>query len=346
MQSTVTSKHVLIGGGSGFVGRALTKALRARGDRVTWISRTPGENRLTWNEINTRGIPDCDVVINLAGKHILDMRRRWGAAYRDEVLRSRIETTQALVQAINDKACDAKESAPALFISTAGKCFYGSQAFQSNEEYFDLDERSEPVGVDYPARLVRLWEEAAADIDTQRVRHVKMRLGIVLDSHRDAANQSLAAALRPSQGIFPMLHAAFKRGFCVSMGSGVQPFPWVHVDDAVGIFLHAIDTAEMQGIFNVVAPGIVSNQQFTQLLADGVGRSVIGRIPEALIKAVVGLDRSTILLLGQRVKPTRTLESGYRFQYPDFPSCLENLLTIAGTAAATPDLVAAAAGSH
>ncbi len=331
MQSSVTSKHILIGGGSGFVGRALTQALRARGDRVTWISRSPGQDRLTWDEIKAQGIPDCDVVINLAGKHILDMRRRWGAAYRDEVLRSRIETTQALVQAIN-----AKQSAPALFISTAGKCFYGSQAFQSNEEYFDLDERSEPVGVDYPARLVRLWEEAAADIDTQRVRHVKLRLGIVLDSHRDAAKQSLAAELRPSQGIFPLLHAAFRRGFCVGMGTGVQPFPWVHVDDAVGIFLHAIDSAEMQGIFNVVAPGIVSNQQFTQLLADGLGRPVIGRIPAALIKAVVGLDRSTILLLGQRVKPTRTLESGYRFRYPDLSSCLEHLLAVAGTAVAIP----------
>jgi|GEM_PF-565953 len=352
MQSTVTSKHVLIGGGSGFVGRALTEALQARGDRVTWISRTPGEGRLTWDEINAQGIPDCDVVINLAGKHILDMRRRWSAAYRDEVLRSRIETTQALVQAINAKAIqakaiqakaiEAKESAPALFISTAGKCFYGSQAFHSNEEYFDLDERSEPVGVDYPARLVRLWEEAAADIDTRSVRHVKMRLGIVLDSHRDGANQTLAAALKPSKGIFPMLHAAFKRGFCLGMGSGVQPFPWVHVDDAVGVFLHAIDTAEMQGIFNVVAPGIVSNQQFTQLLADGLGRSVVGRIPEALIKAVVGLDRSTILLLGQRVKPTRTLESGYRFRYPDFPSCLKNLLANTQTNATTPEISTAA----
>jgi len=336
MQFSVTSKHILIGGGSGFVGRALTQALRARGDRVTWISRTPGEARLTWDDIKTQGIPDCDVVINLAGKHILDMRRRWSAAYRDEVLRSRIETTQTLVQMINAKSDTATSSAPGLFISTAGKCFYGSQAFQSTEEYFDLDERSEPIGVDYPARLVRLWEDAAADIDTQRVRHVKLRLGIVLDSHGDAAGDTLGSVIRPTQGIFPMLHAAFKRGLCVTMGSGVQPFPWVHVDDVVGIFLQSIDRAEMQGIFNVVAPGIVSNQAFTHMLASGVGRRVIGRIPEVLIKAVVGLDRSTILLLGQRIKPTRTLESGYRFRYPDMRSCLENLLGSAGSAGEVP----------
>jgi len=324
MRSTKTTKHILIGGGSGFVGRALTQALRARGDRVTWISRTAGEERLTWDEIKANGIPDCDVVINLAGKHILDMRRRWSASYRDEVLRSRIETTQALVHAINSKS-----RAPALFISTAGKCFYGSQAFRSSEEYFDLDERSEPIGVDYPARLVRLWEQAAADIDAQRVRHVKLRLGIVLDSKPGAARHSLIDTLRASQGIFPMLHAAFKRGLCLAMGSGVQPFPWVHVDDVVGIFLRAIDRVEMRGIFNVVAPGIVTNRQFTQLLSEGVGRCVLGHIPEAVIKAVVGLDRSTILLLGQRVKPTRTLEAGYRFRYPDLPSCLASLLATA-----------------
>ena len=329
MRSNLTNKHVLIGGGSGFVGRALTQVLRARGDRVTWVSRTPGEGRLTWDELKAHGIPDCDVVINLAGKHILDMRRRWSAAYRDEVLRSRIDTTRALVEAINSKTAGTAD-APALFISTAGKCFYGSQAFHSSEEYFDLDERSEPIGVDYPARLVQLWEDAAANIDTQRVRHVKLRLGIVLDSKPDAAKGTLVDALRPTNGIFPMLHAAFKRGLCVAMGSGVQPFPWVHVDDAVGIFLQAMDKPEMQGIFNVVAPGIVTNQQFTQLLSDGLGRSVLGRIPEALIKALVGVDRSTILLLGQRIKPTRTLESGYRFRYPDLPSCIDNLLATAG----------------
>lgn len=322
MCNPTTNKHILIGGGSGFIGHALTAALRARGDRVTLVSRVPGEQRLTWDDVKTNGIPDCDVVINLAGKHILDMRRRWTSAYRDEVVQSRVETTELLVNAINAKA-----NPPGLFISTAGKCFYGSQAFRSTEQYFDLDETSEPVGVDYPAKLVRLWEDAAAGIDTSRVRHVKLRLGIVLASKLASNSHNTHTGAR---GIFPMLHAAFKYGFCVTMGSGVQPFPWVHIDDAVGIVTRAIDTEAMHGIFNVVSPGIVSNQRFTKLLASKLRRTVLGRIPAVLIKAVVGLDRSTILLLGQRVKPTRTLAHGYHFNYPEIDECLDNLLGLSG----------------
>ena len=320
MTGNQTGKHILIGGGSGFVGTALTRALRARGDRVTLVSRTKGPGRLTWDDIERDGIPDCHVVINLAGKHILDMRRRWTAAYRDEVLSSRIETTQALVRAIN-----AKPNPPELFISTAGKCFYGSQAFRQTEQYFDLDERSQPIGIDYPAQLVKQWEDAAADIDTRVVRHVKLRLGIVLAA--DSQDQRGRGDGRAgSRGIFPLLRGVFEHGLCFSMGSGVQPFPWVHIDDVVGIFLRAIDHSSMHGVFNVVSPGIVSNRQLTQQLASKLGRKVLGHLPAWLIKAVVGLDRSTILLLGQRVRPTRTQEHGYEFLYPELGAALDNLV--------------------
>lgn len=325
MTKTAASKHVLIGGGSGFIGRALADVLRLRGDRVTLISRFAGEGRLTWEGVKANGIPDCDVVINLAGKHILDMRRRWTSAYRDEVLRSRIETTQILVEAINDKP-----NPPEVFISTAGKCFYGSQAFRETEQYLDQDERSQPVGIDYPARIVSLWEAAADGVDSTRVRHVKLRLGIVLGSKPPSTERIDQPDRLGAHGVFPLLHSVFRLGICVSMGTGAQPFPWAHIDDVVGIFLRAIDDRNLHGIFNVVSPGIVSNQDFTELLASKLGRRLLGRIPAWLIKAVVGLERSTILLLGQRVKPTRTLESGYEFRFPTLSACLDDLLELSG----------------
>jgi len=325
MTNPTAQKHILIGGGSGFIGSALTTVLRARGDRVTLISRTAGVNRITWDEVRANGIPNCDVVVNLAGKHILDMRRLWTNAYREEVIRSRIDTTESLVQAISEKSVP-----PSVFISTAGKCFYGSQAYQRTEEYFDLDERSEPVGIDFPAELVSRWEAAADGIDLDKVRHVKLRFGIVLANNLATREPRLATAepshQKGTRGIFPMLHAAFKRGLCVSMGTGVQPFPWVHINDVVGIILRGIDHADMHGIFNAVSPGIVSNQEFTRLLATKLGRSVLGYIPAWLIKGIVGTERSTILLLGQRVKPSRTLEYGYRFQFSELSSCLDDLL--------------------
>lgn len=321
MTDVTAGKHILIGGGSGFIGRALTAMLRARGDRVTLISRYQGEDRLTWDAVAANGIPDCDVAINLAGKHILDMRRPWTSAYRDEVVRSRVETTQILVEAINKKT-----NPPGLFISTAGKCFYGSQAFCRAEHYRDLDERSQPVGIDYPATLVRLWESAADEIDTDRVRHVKLRFGIVLAGEPTGVEQTNHPGGFSAHGIFPMLHAVFKLGLCLGMGTGAQPFPWVHIDDVVGIFEQAMEDPSMHGVFNVVSPGIISNEAFTASLAEKLGRPVLGAIPGWLIKAVVGVERSTILLLGQRVKPTRTVEHGYQFRFPDLDACLDDLL--------------------
>ncbi len=321
MTRTKQQKHILIGGGSGFIGRALTQTLRARGDRVTWVSRTPGLNRITWEEVHEKGIPQCDVVINLAGKHILDMRRVWTRNYRDEVIRSRVETTEALVRAINKHA-----NPPSTFISTAGKCFYGSQGFRRAEEYRDLDEHSDPVGLDFPSEVVRLWEAAAAGVDSERVRHVKIRLGVVLGKKPNNLTRRVPQDSRGAYGIFPILHGFFKRGFALSMGSGVQPFPWVHIDDVVGIIVRAIDDSAMQDVFNAVSPGIVSNREFTELFARKLGRSVLGHIPAWIIKAVVGVERSTILLLGQRIRPTRTMASGYEFKFPKLEFCLDDLL--------------------
>ena len=121
-QASFGQRHVVIGGGSGFIGSALAFALRARDDRVTLISRSAGPGRITWDDLARNGLPACDVVINLAGQHILDVRRRWNDAYREEVIRSRVDTTRTLVQAINNS-----DTPPEVFVSTAGKCFYGIQ---------------------------------------------------------------------------------------------------------------------------------------------------------------------------------------------------------------------------
>jgi hypothetical protein len=130
---------------------------------------------MTWSDLARRGLPACDAVVNLAGQHILDLRRRWTAAYRDEVVNSRVETTKQVVKALNESA-----SPPEVFISAAGKCFYGTRALGAAEAYPELDEDSDPMGLDFPAELVQLWEAAADDVDSTRLRHVKLRIGIVL----------------------------------------------------------------------------------------------------------------------------------------------------------------------
>lgn len=315
------SRHVVIGGGSGFIGQALTEALRARGDRVTWISRRDGADRLTWDALCADGLPPCDAVVNLAGQHILDVRRRWTAAYRDEVIQSRVKTTETLVAAIN-----AMETPPEVFVSTAGKCFYGTSELAAGEAHPELDEDSAPMGMDFPAELVGLWEQAAEGVDTTRVRHVKLRIGIVLGKIERKSYLGRLWRIGRARGFLPIIRLPFCLGLGAAIGRGTQMFPWIHVDDMVGVILHTLDHTDATGRFNAVSPGIVDNRAFTTAFAHALGRPIVWSVPEWLVRALVGAERSSILLRGQLVRPKRTLEAGYRFRYPTIEGAMEDLV--------------------
>lgn len=315
--------HVVIGGGSGFVGDAITQLLRARGDRVTWISREPGEHRIAWEQLRDEGLPTCDAVINLAGMHILNPKRRWNAAYREEVIRSRVETTTVLVEAINRS-----ENAPDLFISTAGKCFYGTGEIGTVKEYPELDEDAEPMGIDFPAELVGLWEQAADGIDTSRIRHAKVRIAIVLGSVGREGFFSRLWRIGSSRGFLPIIRLPFCLGLGCVIGDGRQPFPWIHIDDCAALFVHLIDKKQLSGRFNAVAPERVSSEQLIRSFAAHLRRPILWRVPPRLVMWLVGAERASILLEGQNVVPKRTIESGFRFRYPTLDQALDDLVEV------------------
>lgn len=315
--------HILIGGGSGFIGSALTARFRARGDEVTWISRTAGPNRITWQDVERGDVPACDVVINLAGQHILDMRRRWNDAYRQEVLRSRVDTTRSLVRVLN-----AMERPPAVFVSTAGKCFYGTAEVSAGASYPELDEESPPMGLDFPAELVALWERAANGIDAARIRHVSVRIGVVLGAVVRTSYLGKLWRVGRAHGFLPIIRMPFCLGLGATIGHGRQPVPWIHIDDAVGVFEHLVDSAEARGRYNAVAPGVVSNHEFIHAFAKRLRRPVVWSAPAWLVRRLVGPERASILLEGQNVKPKRTLEAGYRFRYPALDAALADLVQI------------------
>ena len=316
-------RHIIIGGGSGFIGAALTDALRERGERVTWISRTSGKDRMTWDELAQNGLPECDVVINFAGQHILDIRRKWNDAYRDEVINSRIETTKTLVDAINKMQTPSK-----TFISTAGKCFYGTKEMADGEAYPELDETSSPMGMDFPAELVSQWEAAAEHVDTSRVRHIQLRIGVVLGAIQRKSYIGKLWRIGKARGFLPIIRLPFCLGLGAIIGSGKQLFPWIHLDDMTGILLHVIDNTHLTGRYNAVSPGIVNNHDFTQSFAKYLKRPIRWSVPAWVIKRIVGEERSSILLKGQLVRPKRTLESGYKFKFPTIDDAMNNLVKI------------------
>jgi uncharacterized protein (TIGR01777 family) len=316
-------RHIIIGGGSGFIGSALTASLRSRGDRVTLISRTPGTGRITWDDLVNQGLPACDAVVNLAGQHILDLTRRWNTAYRDEVINSRVETTRQLVKALNESPAP-----PEVFVSTAGKCFYGTRELHEAEAYPELDEDSKPMGLDFPAELVGQWEAAADGVDATRIRHVKLRIGVVLGKVERKSSIGKFWQIGRARGFLPIIRLPFCLGLGAVIGTGSQPLPWIHVDDMVGILLHVIDRGDTGGRYNAVSPGIVSNRQFIESFGQRLRRPVLWSVPAWLIRLLVGDERSSILLQGQLVRPKRTLESGYCFRYSELGPALDDLVYI------------------
>jgi uncharacterized protein (TIGR01777 family) len=316
-------RHIIIGGGSGFIGSALTAALRSRGNKITLLSRTPGAGRITWDDLARHGLPACDAVVNLAGQHILDLTRRWNAAYRDEVVNSRVETTKQLVKALNESP-----SPPEVFVSTAGKCFYGTRELDVAEAYPELDEDSKPMGLDFPAELVGQWEAAADGVDATRVRHVKLRIGVVLGKVERKSNIGRLWQIGRARGFLPIVRLPFCLGLGAVIGTGNQPLPWIHIDDMVGILLHVLDRSDTRGRYNAVSPGIVTNRLFIEAFGRRLRRPVLWSVPARLIRLLVGDERSSILLQGQLVKPKRTLESGYIFRYPELGSALDDLVHI------------------
>jgi hypothetical protein len=184
------------------------------------------------------------------------------------------------------------------------------------------------MALDFPASMVALWEDAASAIDTARIRHLHVRLGIILGAVERRSRLGNLWRVGRGRGILPLIRLPFCLGLGAVMGHGRQPMPWIHVDDVVGLLEHLIDARAASGRFNAVAPGIVSNREFTEQLARRLHRRVAWQAPAWLVRAVVGEDRASILLAGQNVKPKRTLESGYRFRFPELQGALRSLVQI------------------
>ncbi|KAM6314899.1 epimerase family protein SDR39U1 [Aegotheles albertisi] len=293
--------RVLVGGGTGFVGRALTQLLRSRGHQVTPVSRHRGPDRLSWEELSQSGLPLCDAVVNLAGENVLNPFRRWSDAFCREVFNSRIETTKTLAKAIADS-----EQPPRAWVLVTGVGYYRpSPTAEYTEDSLGGD-------FDFFSRLVSSWE-AAALIPGSPARGVVVRSGVVLGRDGGAISQML----------WP-----FRLGLGGPLGSGLQPFPWIHVRDLAGIVCHALETESVRGVLNGVSPSspATSNGTFARELAVALGRPALLPVPAWALRAVLGAERAALLLEGPRVLPKRTLESGYSFIFPHLDGALKDIV--------------------
>ncbi|KAK2104040.1 hypothetical protein P7K49_017896 [Saguinus oedipus] len=291
--------RVLVGGGTGFIGTALTKLLNARGHEVTFVSRQRGPGRITWDELATSGLPSCDAAINLAGENILNPLRRWNETFRKEVLSSRLETTQLLAKAITKAP-----QPPKVWVLVTGVAYYQPSL---TAEY---DEDSPGGDFDFFSNLVTKWE-AAARLPGESTRQVVVRSGVVLGRGGGAIGHMLLP---------------FRLGLGGPIGSGQQFFPWIHIGDLAGILTYALEANHVHGVLNGVAPSSATNAEFAQTLGAALGRPAFIPLPSTVVQAVFGRERAIMLLEGQKVTPRRTLATGYQYSFPELGAALKEVI--------------------
>lgn len=292
---------VLIGGGSGFVGRHLTRLLTDHGWKVIIVSRSAGANKITWSDLQRSGLPEeCTAVVSMSGENILNPLKRWDDSFQKAVWSSRVDCTRSLASAIRKAA-----KPPKVFISMSGVGYYKPDLSMTYDE-------SSPGGDhDYLSELCTAWEGAAELPSTVNVRQVILRSGVVLG--RDG-------------GMIQQIYWPFFFGTGGRIGSGDQWFPWIHVEDTAGFIRYAIDNDNVSGVFNGVAPQCATNAQFTKAFASAMNRPAFFPVPAFVMNTVYGPERGKVILEGQKIIPVRTLESGYQFRFPDLTSACRDLV--------------------
>lgn len=309
------TRHVLVTGGTGFIGHALVPALADQGVRVTVLTRRdqlPGALRREQVRA-VRSLADVpaseavDAVINLAGARILGLP--WTATRRQELLRSRVGLTRDLVAWIADRG-----RRPGCLLSASAIGYYGVQP-QSDDT--PLVEQSPPQPV-FMSELCQQWEQAAAAALPLGVRVACLRFGLVLGDG----------------GALPMLLLPIRLGLGGRLGSGRQWLSWVHIDDLLRAMAHAWQALEREPgaalqVYNVTAPEAVRQAEFSRVAAAVLRRPSFMPTPAWPLRLLLG-EQSDLLLEGQRVAPARLQREGFAFRYPQLRPALQSLVGSGG----------------
>lgn len=293
------STNILMSGGTGFVGSALTVSLEAQGFAVKHLTRSTPENpkQIQWNpsggEIDQQSVDEADIVINLAGASIAG--GWWTEKRKNAILQSRIDATSTLARAIARST-----SKPDLFISTSAVGFYGDRKGEV------LDESS-GSGDMFLSEVCLRWEKEADPARESGVRVVHPRFGVVLSGEG---------------GMLPLMSLPFRFALGGKVG-GDQHMAWIDVHDLVRVFDFIIKRDQMSGPVNAVAPEPTTNAKFTQAMEDALRRPAVIPVPKALASIVGGQLARELLLPDQNVKPKVLLESGFHFERPTIDSSLQ-----------------------
>src|ERR1700678_2263647 len=292
--------RVLISGGTGMIGSALTDSLRADGAVVNHLVRrkektSPGD--VGWNPttatVDVPAMEGYDAVVHLSGANVA--HGRWTASRKLVLRSSRVDTTRVLV----DSLARLKQK-PSVFICASATGYYGNRGDEILTE-------TSGNGSDLLGLICRAWEGEASRAVTSGIRTVITRFGIILSS---------------KGGALPAMAAPFKLGLGGRLGSGKQWMSWIDLEDVLSVIRAAIAEKSWSGPFNLVAPSPIQNEEFTRVLASVFHRPAFLAVPAFALRIALGEMADALLLSSQRVQPTKLEAAGYKFHQENLESAL------------------------
>lgn len=291
---------ILLTGGTGFIGSALTKSLLNQGHHLTILSRKNIKNSAKEiakeidfiNDLDAKDF-NYDIVINLCGEPI---SQRWSAAKKEQIYHSRIDLTNK----ISEKIINSKNP-PKLFISGSAIGYYGT----SLNKIFNENSQVKSQNL-FSQKICKDWETAARKAED------KTKLAII----------RLAVVLGENGGIIQKLSPPFKFGLGGKIGAGSQPFSWIALADVINAINHIIKK-NLSGTFNLSAPTASTNSEFSTTFAKVLKRPSFLTTPALAMKLIYGEMADELLLSGQKVFPKNLLESGFQFKFSELEEALK-----------------------
>jgi len=296
---------ILISGGNGMLGRAITDELLLRGHSVSWLCRKPvNENKVNvflWDpetrSIDFKAFEGIDHLINLNGSNIAG--KPWNKKNKAEIYSSRVYSTAFLMEFLQKNNIQLKS-----IFGASATGYYGNE---HAEVYCD---ENTAAGADFLAMVCRDWEKAYNNHAPKQTRLVILRIGIVLSTRG---------------GMYAKLLPLVKAGLAAVIGNGKNYISWIHIQDLVRLFVFAIETTSVYGIYNATASEPQNLKAFTNLMANSLNRKVfLPNMPSFFLRLMMG-ERASLIDKGCRVKNEKIRSAGFVFKYPELSSALNDL---------------------
>jgi len=300
----MTTRRVLVTGGTGFIGERLVQKLAARGDEVVVLSRRAGKSKhatqVVWTPTEKgpwlEEVDKADAIIHLAGAGILD--KRWTEEHLAMCRESRVVPTRLIAERLAARTANPANA----FLCASAVGYYG---YRTDDSICDEDL---PPGDDVIAKLCADWEGSCAPIEDAHLgtRVVRARIGVVLG---------------PEGGALKQMLPAFRFGVGGPLGSGDQMLPWVSAEDTVNALLFMVDTPALVGAVNITAPNVITMGEFAKALGRTLKRPAVFRVPGFALRIIMG-DGADVVLTGQNAPPKKLLAAGFTFETPEIDQAL------------------------